>query len=162
MQINEFIEATGKLEIYYGKELTTEQMQIMFEELNNLSIERYKKLISKCLKTCKYMPKIADIYAANIELIGETEDKNERITTACKKCDGTGYVVYTSFINNGNTRIPYTYAAKCDCENSKYASEKIPSYLELGIQVSNRINQLKDTNRSIEYIKSNLVEKFKV
>ena len=160
MQLDEFIQATGRLETYYDKELKTEQMQIMYEELKNLSLERYLKLISKCLRTCKYMPKIADILEANNELVGEvTEEKSQIIP--CSKCDGTGYVVYTKFIANGNERIPYSYAARCICENGKNANQKVPTYEELGIKISNRINQIKDTTRSIEKIKENLVTSFK-
>ena len=159
MQLDEFIEATGRMEIYYGKELTTEQMQIMFEELKYLNIESYKKLISKCLKTCKYMPKIADIIEANINLAGEVKKEVQREKICCNKCDGTGYVFYTVFMDNGNTRIPHTYAARCDCKNAIYANSKVPSINELGIQISSRINQIKDTTRSIEYIKKDLIQK---
>lgn len=160
MKLDEFIEATNRLENYYGKELSAEQSQIMFEELEKLSIERYRKLISKCLRTCKYMPKIADILEANNELVGEVTEEKKQIIP-CSKCDGTGYVVYTKFIANGNERIPYSYAARCTCENGKNANQKVPTYEELGIKISNRINQIKDTTRSIEKIKENLVNSFK-
>lgn len=162
MQINEFIEATGRLETYYGKDFSTEQRQIMFEEMKDFSIERYKKLISKCLKTCKYMPKIADIFAANLDLAGEIGEKENREIYSCNKCDSTGYVLYTQFRTNGNVRIPYTYAARCDCENAKYVNQKVPTYEELGIKVSNRLNQLKDTTRSMEQLKERLVKDFSI
>ena len=160
MKLDEFIEATNRLENYYGKEVSAEQSQIMFEELEKLSIEKYRKLISKCLRTCKYMPKIADILEANNELVGEVTEEKKQIIP-CSKCDGTGYVVYTKFIANGNERIPYSYAARCTCENGKNANQKVPTYEELGIKISNRINQIKDTTRSIEKIKENLVNSFK-
>jgi hypothetical protein len=98
MQISEFIEATGILEQYYGKELTNEQRQITYEQLKDYSVERYKKLISKCLRTCKYMPKIADIIAANVELTNEVVPEEKKQVYLCSKCDGTGYVLYTKFI----------------------------------------------------------------
>ena len=160
MQLDEFIQATNRLETYYGKELSTDQMQIMYEELKNLSIDRYIKLISKCLKTCKYLPKIADIVSANMEMIGEVSEEEKRQIVPCKKCDGTGYVAYSKFIMNGNERIPYTFFARCNCENAKYANQKIPSYEELGIKISNRLNQIKDTNRSIEKIKKEIANNF--
>ena len=161
MQISEFIEATGILEQYYGKELTNEQRQITYEQLKNLSIERYRKLISKCLRSCKYMPKIADIIAANTEMSNEITPEEKRQIYPCMKCNGIGYVVYTKFISNGNERLPYTYAARCTCENGKYVCNKVPTYEELGIKVSDRLNQIKDITRSIEKIKNNLVKKFK-
>lgn len=156
MQINEFIEATSILEQYYGKDLTNEQRQIMYAELKDLSVERYKKLISKALRTCKYMPKIADIIAANIEIIDADNNDEKREIIPCDKCEGTGLVLYTKFINNGEQRYPYTYAARCDCGNSKYVSQKIPSCDELGIKVSNRINQVKDISRNVESIKASI------
>lgn len=159
MQISEFIEATGILEQYYGKELTNEQRQITYEQLKDLTIERYRKVISKCLRTCKYMPKIADMIAANAELIGEiTQEEEKKEVCPCKKCDGSGYVLYTKFIANGDIRLPYTYVARCLCKNGElYANKKIPTYEELGINVSNRINQVKDTMRKIEDVKKELI-----
>lgn len=158
MQISEFIEATGILEQYYGKELTNEQRQITYEQLKNLNIERYRKLISKCLQTCKYMPKIADIIAAEAELKNEVTPEENKQIYPCSKCDGTGYVLYTKFITNGDVRLPYTYAARCLCKNADlYASKKVPTYEELGISVSNRINQVKDTMRKIEDVKKELI-----
>ncbi len=157
MQLDEFIESTNRLETYYGKDMSTEQLQIMYEELKHLSLERYKKLLSKCLKTCKYIPKIADIIAANNELIGEADNNQEkRNLVPCKKCEGSGIVFYTKFISNGNDKLPYTYVARCDCENAKYVNQKIPSILELGINVSTRENQVKDMHRSLKDIKNTL------
>ena len=54
MQSGEFIEATTRLEQYYGKEYTNEQRQIMFDELQNLPIERYRQLISMLIKKSKF------------------------------------------------------------------------------------------------------------
>ena len=45
MQINEFIEATSKLETYYGKEYSTEQRSIMYDELKDFDLNRYRQLI---------------------------------------------------------------------------------------------------------------------
>lgn len=160
MQLDEFIQATGRLETYYDKELKTEQIQIMYEELKNISIDRYVKLISKCIRKCRTMPRISDILEANMELVGEiNEDENKQIIP-CKKCDGSGYVIFTKFIANGNERIPYSYAARCVCENGKNANQKVPTYEELGIKIGNRINQIKDTTRNIEQIKKDLLKKF--
>lgn len=160
MQLDEFIQATGRLETYYDKELKTEQIQIMYEELKNISIDRYVKLISKCIRKCRTMPRISDILEANMELVGEiNEDENKQIIP-CNKCDGSGYVIFTKFIANGNERIPYSYAARCVCENGKNANQKVPTYEELGIKIGNRINQIRDTTRSIEQIKKDLLKKF--
>jgi hypothetical protein len=160
MTIEEFVEASNRLESYYGKEYTTDQRQIMYEELKNLSVVRYKKLISQCIRSCKYLPKVVDIYTANTELAGiETKDDDRKIFP-CDKCNGTGYVYFTKIIQEGDKVIPYVYSARCICENSKYANSKVPSYKELGIEVSNRINQIKDATRDIDEIRKSLLKKF--
>jgi len=117
MQINEFIEATARLETYYDKEYTTEQRSIMYEELKNLDITRYRQLISVVLRKCKFMPKLADFNEANIE--EPYTIKQEETKIECKKCNSTGYILYTKIIKNGNIDFKNTYAAVCDCGNAK-------------------------------------------
>lgn len=153
MQLDEFIEATNILERYYGKELSTEQMKIMYDILKDFGVERYKKVLVKCLKTCKYMPKIADIFAANNELSGQVQQEENTVKETCNKCEGTGYVFYTKFLVNGTTRYPYTYVSRCTCKNSRYANQQVPTYQEVGISIGTRSEQIKDKMRCIEIIK---------
>lgn len=160
MELNEFIEANNRLEKYYEKEYTNDQMMIMYEELKNLSVERYKRLISQCIKTCKYMPKVADILKLNTDLIDQGREEEKRDYFLCDKCDKTGYVFFTQYKIDGKRKIPYTYAAKCTCENAKYANKKIPTYKEVNIEIAKRINQVKDTTRDMGKIKDSLVNKW--
>lgn len=144
MTRGEFVEATSRLEQYYGKEYTTQQLQIMFEELNTLAIERYRRLISAVIRKSKYLPKVADIMEANIEE-PYTNDNEEKTVIECKKCNSTGYVLYTKIVKNGGKDLKYTYASICDCGNAKqYDGTKImdkehrsnyytPLAVELGI-----------------------------
>ncbi|HAB66521.1 MAG TPA: hypothetical protein DCE23_04040 [Firmicutes bacterium] len=144
MTRSEFVEATSRLEQYYGKEYTTQQLQIMFEELNTLAIERYRRLISAVIRKSKYLPKVADIMEANIEE-PYTNENNEKQVIECKKCNSTGYVLYTKVIKNGGKDLKYTYVAICSCGNAKqYDGTKImdkehrskyytPLAVELGI-----------------------------
>lgn len=152
MTSTEFIEASEKLEKYYDKEYTHEQTKIMYEELKTLSIERYRKVISQCLKTCKFLPKVADMIKANME-IRERDDNKEKEKIKCEKCNSTGYVFFSKIITEGDKIIPYTYCARCICENAKYANKKIPTYQEFGIEINNRIEQVNDTMRDINEIK---------
>lgn len=125
MTRSEFVEATSRLEGYYGKEYTTQQLQIMFEELNAFPVERYRQLISAVIRKSKYLPKVADIIEVNIEEPYIKED-NEKQVIECKKCNSTGYVLYTKIIKNGSKEIKYTYAAVCNCGNAKqYDGTKI-------------------------------------
>ena len=117
MQSGEFVEATTRLEQYYGKEYTNEQRQIMFDELQNLPIERYKQLISMLIKKSKFLPKIADFTEVDIETPYTIQDKIQ--TTECKKCNSTGYLIYTKVIKDGNRELKNQYACLCNCGNAK-------------------------------------------
>lgn len=117
MQSGEFVEATTRLEQYYGKEYTNEQRQIMFDELQNLPIERYKQLISTLIKKSKFLPKIADFTEVDIETPYTIQDKIQK--TECKKCNSTGYLIYTKVIKDGNRELKNQYACLCNCGNAK-------------------------------------------
>ena len=62
MQINEFIEASNRMERYYDKEYTSEQRQIMYEELKDWNINRYRKAVSIAIRNCKFLPKLAVLF----------------------------------------------------------------------------------------------------
>lgn len=143
MILSEFIEATSRLENYYEKEYTDEQRRIMFDELNKLSIERYRKVISKCIRSCKFLPKVADLIKANGDIIETGENKG--ITKyECDKCNQTGYVIYTKIIQDGGRAIPYTYALRCICKNGENANQKVPTYEEMGIEIADSLTQVKN------------------
>lgn len=124
----EFVEATSRLEQYYDKEYTTQQLQIMFEELNTLAVERYRRLISAVIRKSKYLPKVADIIEANIEE-PYTNQENGNEIVECKKCNSTGIVTYIKIIDG----MEYTFGARCDCKNSLKEPQIIPSVKEIGL-----------------------------
>lgn len=118
MTRSEFIEATSRLEQYYDKEYNTQQLQIMYEELNSLTVERYRQLISALIRKSKFLPKVADIIEANVEE-PYTNSNTDKQVIDCKKCKGTGYVLYTKLIDNGVEKFKTTYGAVCSCGNAK-------------------------------------------
>lgn len=126
MQVGEFIEATSRLENYYGKEYTKEQRQIMFQELKNLTIERYKRVIVKIIREDKYLPKVADILEKNRE-IGYEKEEEEIVD--CKICKGVGLLTYKKEFEG----LIYTYACRCSCQNGLRKSNKIPFATEIGV-----------------------------
>lgn len=128
MQISEFIEATSRLESYYDKEYTKEQRQIMFEEMKDFKLERYKKVISAVIRKSKYLPKVADLLEANAELIHENIVENNKVD--CPICNGEGYVYYTKIIE----KMEYNYACRCTCENGRNKDKSIPTFEEIGIK----------------------------
>lgn len=135
MEISEFIEATSRIENYFGKEYTTEQRRIMYEELKTMNIERYRQLITAVIRKSKYLPKIADFIEADKELPRERKEENK--TTECNICNGTGYIDYKKII--GESRLVYDYACRCICENGLRHNHEIPTFQELGIKPNEEI-----------------------
>lgn len=145
MQANEFIEATSRLEKYYGKEYSKEQLEIMFEELKTMDISRYKQLISVVMRSEKYLPKLVAFFDAD-KNVSYAQEEKERQKVQCKKCNSTGYVIYTKVIKDGTRNFSNVYGALCDCENAKQykgweiedkihsSNFYVPSIHELGME----------------------------
>lgn len=118
MTHSEFVEATSRLETYFDKDYTTGQRQEMFKELKDMNIERYRQLVSAVMRKCKFLPKIADFVEANIqEPFSVKRDDLQKID--CKKCNSTGYLIYTKVIKDGNRGFKNQYASVCGCGNAK-------------------------------------------
>lgn len=114
MTKKEFGETIKILENTFDKEYTTEQLDIMFNELKKLNTQRFKLVCSKLIKTNKFLPKLADIIDADREIPRKQEEKPYK---NCEICGGTGYITYTKKIENNE----YMYGARCICGN-------MPSY----------------------------------
>lgn len=125
MTQSEFIEATSRIEQYYGKEYTNEQRQIMFKEIGDIGIDRFRQLISAIIRKSKFLPKIADFIEANIEtpFVSQKDDLQK---IECKKCNSTGYLIYTKIIKDGERELKNQYACICNCGNGrKYEGWKV-------------------------------------
>lgn len=130
MQIDEFIEVSNRMEQYYDKEYTTEQRQIMYEELKDWNINRYKKAVSIAIRSCKFLPKLADIIQASTE-IRETQNNEENQSVECNKCNGTGFIEYKKKANG----MIYDFACRCTCLNGQRQDNSIPTYQEIGLKI---------------------------
>ena len=114
----EFVEATSRIEQYFEKEYSKEQRKIMYEELKEFSAEKYKRLVSAVIRKNKYLPKVADFIEVNKEdIFTPQQNKTEKIE--CKKCNSTGYIIYTKSTKDGGIEIKNQYGAVCDCGNAK-------------------------------------------
>lgn len=131
MTSKEFVEATNKLEKYYDKEYTKDQIQIMFKELKEMGIERYRQLISAIIRKNKFLPKVADFIEMDKEIPRVIDNSAQKVE--CKKCDSLGIIIYKKMIANGNKRTEYLFGSRCNCANGKNLPKEIPSAQELGI-----------------------------
>lgn len=124
----EFIEATRKLENYYDKEYTTEQNKIMFEALQQLTVERYRTVINKCIQSSKFLPKVADIFEINRQVTIAKKEELPKKEVPCKICNKVGLIIWQK---KWNDRF-YSQGARCICENAKKYMD-YPSIVELGL-----------------------------
>lgn len=130
MQINEFIEASNRMERYYDKEYTSEQRQIMYEELKDWNIEKYRKAISIAIRNCKFLPKLADIIQASAE-IRDIQSRAEDKGIKCNKCNGTGFIEFKKQVYG----MTYNFACRCSCLNGQRQNHTIPTYQEIGLKI---------------------------
>ena len=132
----EFIQATTRLENYYDKEYTTEQLKIMFDFLRGWTVEKYMKAINFCLKNNKFLPKIADLTNAEIDN-NQVQNKEKIDFVKCDKCNGEGFIKYWKTIQNGGKPIQYEYIALCTCDNAdkqrSINGHKLPTLAEAGL-----------------------------
>ena len=80
MKIEEFFEVVQEMEHFYGKEMTTEQKKIWYENLKTIGVTRFRYIVANLYKTSKFLPKLADIFETNISL-GRTEETKEKQAT---------------------------------------------------------------------------------
>lgn len=132
----EFIKATSRLENYYGKEYSSEQLKIMFEMLKDWNIEKYKKAINYCIHNSKYLPKIADLTSAEIENRG-MQEKARIDFVKCNKCNGEGFIKYFKQKKDGDRILKYEYIALCTCQNAEKQRQvngyNLPTLAEIGL-----------------------------
>ena len=51
MKMEEFFEVVQEMENFYGKEMTTEQKKIWYENLKNIGATRFRYIIANLYKT---------------------------------------------------------------------------------------------------------------
>ena len=112
MQIKEFVEATHDLEDFFDKELRDFERKQWFEELQNMTIERYRQIIKESYRKCKFLPKLVDILNFNNELAYATQ-KKQVSKVHCDICKGIGAIFYKKVVDG----FTYDFVARCECEN---------------------------------------------
>lgn len=143
MTRNEFIEYVEQIQNVYHKELTAIELDIWYENLKFMTIERFNYILSEIYKTNKFMPTLADILQVHKQIPYTAKKDEKEINGSCKKCNGTGYIFYTKEVSNKK----YKYSAVCDCgRNERYDGTKcvdpknkskyyIPTLAETGLEI---------------------------
>ena len=142
MRIEEFSETVETIENFYQKEISEEQKKIWYQELRQMDIKRFKYIISQVYRTCKFIPKLADIIEINTSL-GYSQVKKEENQIKCNKCKGTGYILYKKLIPNGDKKIECEYMAVCSCgKQRQYKGWEFPeeryrtnNYIPLAVEL---------------------------
>lgn len=133
----EFVQVTGRLENYFDKKYTTEQLKEMFYMLKEWSLEKYVKAVSYCIRNCKYLPKIADLTNADISTV-KTQSNKDIDFVKCNKCNGEGFIKYFKTKKDGDRVLKYEYIALCICQNAEKQRQinkyNLPTLAELGLQ----------------------------
>lgn len=125
MEQVKFLEEIRTLEAFFEKKLSIEQATDWYSELKDFPIEKLRIAIREAKTNCKFMPKLAEFleFIRQIKLENQEEEKIE-----CKKCNGTGYLIYIKKILNGNRIIDYPHACVCNCGNARQYYDKRTGY----------------------------------
>ena len=129
MTAAEFVEVTAEIERFYEKEYNVEQRKYIFEEFKNESKEYYRRVSREVFKTCKFLPKLADL--VDIAHTVPKHKKEEKDKVGCEHCNSIGLIVYKKY--DPIIKQEYSYAARCICENAEGISKDIPLATEIGI-----------------------------
>lgn len=119
MEVPEFIEETSRIEKFYHKDLEKFERDVWYQELKNIPINRYRQIIMQVFRSCKFMPKLADIISIQNELPFGNKVQVEKERVNCNKCKGKSLIFYKKYIANGDKKLEYDYAARCDCRNGE-------------------------------------------
>lgn len=96
-----------------------------FECLKDIECDLVMKAIKELMQTKLFMPTISEIR----DIAGEykraaIQNQPKLPPVECKKCNGTGFIMYKKKINN----MEYPFVASCDCtsgNNYKYDGTKV-------------------------------------
>lgn len=142
MERGKFLEEIGTLEAFFEKQLSIEQVKDWYEELKDYPIERLRIAIRTAKTTCKFLPKLAEFLSFIKDARIEVQER-ERIP--CNKCNGTGYLIYTKKVLNGNKILEYDFAGICECGNeTKYDGTQVRDKQNKSKYYTNTVQELEN------------------
>lgn len=110
MQFKEFNEYIRQLQNFYGQNLSETELDVWYENLKGMSLERFNYVIAEIYRINKFMPRLSEILEVN-KTIPYKAMQSEIKSGKCEKCGNTGYVIYTKEVDGHK----YLYSAVCDC-----------------------------------------------
>lgn len=143
MKYKEFMDYIKELQNYYNQELNETEVEIWYNSLKFMTVERFNYILSQLYEVNKFMPKLSEVLDMHKQIPYTVGKQEKKINGHCEKCNDTGYIIYTKIINN----MPYKYTAVCDCgrqnryDGKQCVKEKdksdyyIPTTEEIDLQV---------------------------
>ncbi len=179
MSDEEFYECIEQVQRVYDKKLSDIELEIWYENLKFMSVQRFNYILSEIYKTSKFMPKLADILQVHRQIPYTAKREEKQIKNHCEKCNDLGYVIYNKIIDGHS----YKCSAVCDCgrqeryDGRKCTDEKnksdyyIPTIQEIGLETKTTkptdqelvksMNMLKNSPIISENIKNIIRENFR-
>lgn len=115
MNREDFLKYIEELQNFYGQKLSQTELEVWYDNLKTMTMQRFNLILSEIYKTSKFMPKLADILQVHNQIPYTATQPEKKMTGHCEKCNDTGYVTYYKDIDG----MKYQYAAVCDCGRQK-------------------------------------------
>lgn len=162
MQYKEFYQYVEEIQNFYNDKLNEKELEIWYDNLKFMTIERFNLIISEIYKINKFMPKLSEILDMHKQIPYTANIEQKEVKGHCKKCNDTGYVMYTKIVDG----MPYQYAAVCDCgREQRYTGRNcidprnksdycVPTIQELGLEVEDDIPSDEKIIKSMNKLKN--------
>lgn len=143
MTRNDFINYVNQIQNMYHKKMSETEVDVWYENLKFMSLERFNYILAEIYKTNKFMPTLADILQTHKQIPYFAKKEEKDVKGNCKKCNGIGYIIYIKEIDQKK----YKYCAVCDCgraeryDGTKCTEAKnkskyyIPTIAETGLEI---------------------------
>lgn len=145
----EFMQYIQEIQNYYGTELNETEMNIWYENLKFLSVERFNYILSELYKTNKFMPKLSEVLDMHRQI--PYTEKQEEVREHCEKCNDIGYVVFKKMIQG----MPYEFAVLCNCGRQK--NKDMPTIDDIGLKVETTLPGEEEVIKSMQMLKDSLI-----
>lgn len=153
MNREDFLKYIEELQNFYGQKLSQTELEVWYDNLKTMTMQRFNLILSEIYKTSKFMPKLADILQVHNQIPYTATQPEKKMTGHCEKCNDTGYVTYYKDIDG----MKYQYAAVCDCgRQSRYDGTKCIDqrnksdyYIPIAQEISLNVKTTKPTKEQV-------------